>query len=504
MTPPPDTVPARSGAIRKRLGEILGLDLRSLAAFRVALAGVALLDLSTRAADLRAHYSDAGIASRKDTLEEFAFLHDHAISLHLIGGSSAVQALLFTGAAIAALALLAGFRTRLATVALWLLTSSLQLRNLYVGAGSDALLRMLLLWGCFLPLGARASVDARRAGDVDVSRPYVSLASFGLIVQLACVFFFAGYGKWQVPAWPGGTALGDILADEMRVTAVGASLRSYPGLLAWLSWAMPWLEMTVPLFFFSPLLFGPLRTLAAFGLGAMALAFGVVLHVGLFPAVTLAGALALLPGWFWESPWRSLRLLAGRSANEPPARGLSPQPCLLSELACAPLLGFVILWNATALVPGLVVPRPLEALGQALFLQQAWAMFAQPAARTGWLVMPGRLGDGRVVDLLAAGGRVPDLAAALRPVEWARPPATSSPYANDRWLNFLDRAVRGSDTARRLNSYGRFFCREWNSRHSGGDQLASFELWWVATDIEPGPRLGPTIRRLIWNHDCFG
>jgi hypothetical protein len=149
------------------------------------------------------------------------------------------------------------------------------------------------------------------------------------------------------------------------------------------------------------------------------------------------------------------------------------------------------------------MPRVLEWVGGTLFLQQAWTLFAVPATRTGWLVMPGKLRDGQAIDLLAAGGRVPDREDASRELSWSRPPRPSDQLANDRWLNFFDRAVRGTDTGRRLNLYGRFLCREWNARHGGGEELASFELWWVAAELAPGPILGPHERRLIWSHDCF-
>src|SRR4029434_3434646 len=72
-------------------------------------------DVATRAADLGAHYSDAGIAPRRDVLDEFAFLHDQAISLHLMGGSAAFEALHFAAAGLAAIALLFGYPTRSAT-----------------------------------------------------------------------------------------------------------------------------------------------------------------------------------------------------------------------------------------------------------------------------------------------------------------------------------------------------------------------------------------------------
>jgi hypothetical protein len=489
---------------RGRIAEIFGLDLRSLALFRVAIALTALIDVATRAADLGAHYSDAGIEPRRDVLDEFAFLHDQAISLHLMAGSAAFEALLFAAAGLAAIALLFGYRTRIAAVVLWALTTSVQLRNLYVGGGYDALLRMLLLWGCFLPLGARASIDATREGPADASRPHVSVASVALLIQVALVFFVAGYGKWMEPAWRNGTAVADIFADDMRVTALGAHLRGHPGLLASLTFAIPWLEMVAPLLFFSPFLFGILRTAAVAGLAAMVIGFGFGLHVGLFPAAALAGLSAVLPGRIWDGRARRSPIVAAHSPMTVLSRLARRRWRLVADSICAVLLAFVCAWNLAPIVaPSAALPTSLEWVGKTLFLQQAWTLFAKPATRTGWLVMPGKLRDGQAIDLLAAGGRVPDLETASRPIEWTAPSLPLDQYANDRWRNFFDRAVRGTDTSRRLNLYGRFLCRGWNAEQTGGKQLVAFEIWWVAAEVVPGAGVGPYEKRLIWSHACF-
>src|SRR5262249_40604753 len=141
---------------------VLGIDLRALAVLRIGLGLAVLADLAVRASDLRAFYTDAGILSRSDALSLFAWLHAWPLCVHMAGGSLWSQVLFFVLAATTAGALVAGWRTRLATVVAWLLTVSVQLRNPFVGAGYDQLLRMLLFWGCFLPLGARMSVDGIR------------------------------------------------------------------------------------------------------------------------------------------------------------------------------------------------------------------------------------------------------------------------------------------------------------------------------------------------------
>src|SRR5690349_23638509 len=50
--------------VASKITQIFGIDLRTLALFRVCLALIILLDLALRARDLTAHYSDYGVLPR--------------------------------------------------------------------------------------------------------------------------------------------------------------------------------------------------------------------------------------------------------------------------------------------------------------------------------------------------------------------------------------------------------------------------------------------------------
>src|SRR4030095_3258389 len=141
-----------------KLEELFGIDLRSLALLRMGLALIVIGDLINRSFDLRAHYTDFGVLPRKDLIESASnFWH---VSIHLINGSVLVQSLLFLAAGVLAVGLFFGYRTRLVVPALWFLTISLHSRNLMINQGGDHLLRLLLFWGMFLPLGAVYSFDS--------------------------------------------------------------------------------------------------------------------------------------------------------------------------------------------------------------------------------------------------------------------------------------------------------------------------------------------------------
>jgi len=126
----------------QRLAEIFGFDLRSLALFRIALALVVLVDLSP-----------LGSLS-KVSASPFYW------SIFALSDSVLVQSILFIVAIAIALLLLIGYHTRLATIATWALIVSLHHRNPLLLFAADDVIRAVLFWAMFLPLGACYSVES--------------------------------------------------------------------------------------------------------------------------------------------------------------------------------------------------------------------------------------------------------------------------------------------------------------------------------------------------------
>ena len=119
--------------VRRRLG----IDTRALAAFRVALGLVVLVNLAARTRDLRAFYTGDG-AVPLSAVQGYTTLSRY--SLYALSDSFAFVGFLFAVTAVFAVALVIGYRTRLASV------------------------------GVFLPLGARWSVDASRSAEDSAER----------------------------------------------------------------------------------------------------------------------------------------------------------------------------------------------------------------------------------------------------------------------------------------------------------------------------------------------
>ncbi len=133
------------------------VDARALATLRICLGLLLLIDLAGRARHLQAWHAGASVFP----LALARASSDSVLSLHLISGDLAVQGGLFVVAALAALALTAGWRTRTMAVLSWVLLVSLQHRNWLLQNVGDRVLVLILFWALFLPLGARWSLDAR-------------------------------------------------------------------------------------------------------------------------------------------------------------------------------------------------------------------------------------------------------------------------------------------------------------------------------------------------------
>src|ERR1700739_749758 len=97
------------------LRSVFTLDLRALALMRKGIGMVLLLDLGIRFSDLKAHYSNEGLLPL-DVLFRRSW-DPWNISLHTISGLWQIQASLFAVAALFAVLLIIGYRTRLACIA---------------------------------------------------------------------------------------------------------------------------------------------------------------------------------------------------------------------------------------------------------------------------------------------------------------------------------------------------------------------------------------------------
>jgi hypothetical protein len=294
-----------AAAWRHRAAEIFGIDLRTLALFRVALATLLAFYALNRIPDINAFLTDWGVLPRGYLVQTDAWSR---LSLYLVNGEYWFAALLLAITVACAVALWFGYRTRLATVLLFVLFTSLLNRNPMVLIGGDSLLACLLFWAMFLPLGARWSVDAALSPDPPPERNlHVSAASAGLVLQVLSVYFFSALLKDAPDWWPDGTGVYYTMELERYTSALGRELAHFPRVMHFLSYYVWFLELLGPIVALSPWARRPLRFAVMLMLMAMHTGFAVFMEIGYFPFASLTSLTVLLGGWFWD--WR-------RDANE--------------------------------------------------------------------------------------------------------------------------------------------------------------------------------------------
>jgi hypothetical protein len=459
---------ALSEPVRARFG----VDRRALAALRIGVGALLLADLVTRAGDLVVFYTDRGVLPRAVLAEVYPVFA--RLSLHAVAGSALVQAVLFCLAGVAAFALLVGYRTRVVTLISLALLVSLHLRNPVVLNAGDSLLRRLLVWGLFLPLGGRWAVDAgsgAEAEHADSDTRVVSVASAALLTQVVLMYAVNGLFKLRGEAWLEGVALHRVFAVDGLTVLLGNHLAGYPTLLTGFDYL--WLGLVLA----SPLLLvvrGRARTgfVCAFAGGHLAMA--LTLRLGLFPLVSLVALCPLLPPSVWDRAETGL----ARTRAQMPVTSPTWRPAGLSVPAWLPvrrrldglrrtwgdvrplvvglLLVLVLCWNAATLgyvtVDGGVDPAAY-----------AWDMFApEPRSVDGWYVVEGRpTGDG-LVDPFRGGtptfDRPPDVTATFPSHRWyvygldlQRPAGEPLRPAFARYL--CDRSIRPDTRLERVTVY---------------------------------------------------
>ena len=588
--------------LKSKIGEIFGCDLRSLAAFRIGIASILIIDLLWRFTDLKAHYTDFGVLPRSLLLS--AYPDPWVFSIHLIGGSVFIQALLFVAALVFALFLLVGYRTRMATLVSWFFLVSLLVRNPQVFFGGDQLLVLILFWGIFLPLGARYSVDsALYLESGNLPSRYLSWGTAAILFQVVIMYSYAGYVKSGAD-WKDGMAVYYVLGLDYFHTPFSKSLLEMPlSIIKMISHATLWWERYGSLFFFIPFFTVFFRMATVLLYMSMHLGFRLALELGIFPWVNCVALIPLIPAWFWDT------FLRGFKAREIPIRifyddthpfwrrvlflmrsfFLRSKTQLISaqsnpeldternhqkssivveregylyygfqavEVICrtSPLIWFLTpilrwkpLWNrGNALCEGLfqrhalsppviqqtIVVRPysvgpkwlahymplvillyvfiinlssisnskfhlptrLRRVGAVLKINQTWRMFSPNIYRfDGWFVIPGKLKDGRELDLLRRGA----------PVSWERPSRIYKElYGNQRRLKYMESLSRRRAASRRL-PYAQYLCRDWNSRHRGDEQLQELEIYFMQERTLPDFKLPETKKIRVIRHECF-
>ncbi len=497
------------------LGRSLGLDLRSLGVFRIAFGILVLSDVYHRMLHLTAHYTDQGFMPRSRLLGGWS--QPLFYSFNNWGGDVTSQVILFAVTAVFGLMFLVGFKTRLASIMTFILIASVQGRNYLILQGGDDLLRVMLFWGMFVPLGARFSVDAALAGRTDPEQApnrIFTIASMTLALQLLAMYAVSAALKTG-PTWHAqGSAIHLALHHHAFATPFGMWFRELPRpVLQYMTWSVFYIELFGPLLFFLPFKNDWARTLQPLLFISFHFGLFLTMELGHFPWVAMAAWLVMFPSWFWDGPVNALVTRLGleqRLAGLARRTGafiathrrwfrsrrpgtLRIRPTLFGTVLVSLLAIYTAYGTAFAAThKGEVEGKQFDPL-LVLRLYANWGMFApNPPNTSGWFVMVGKRKDGKQVDVWNGGG----------PVSWEKPDVPSATYRTQRWRKFLDNIVNPRHAVVRPY-FLKWLCRDWNEQHEDDEQVRSITMYQVSQTVRwPEKGYTPTTKKNLQRQGC--
>jgi hypothetical protein len=502
------------GAVRR----LFAIDPRSLAALRIVLALLLLVDLFSRSTDLVAHYTDLGVLPRPARISILEFREESSArywwSLHMANGTGWFQLALFLAAGWFAVWLAIGYRTRLATIASWILLVSLHSRLPGVNQGGDILLRMLLFWSMFLPLGAVASIDRWRAQTPRDDSPILSLATVAILAQVVIMYWSAAWLKHD-PVWTRDfSAVYYAVNFDMYAKPLGIFLRQYPRVCQFLTATTLWLEWLGPLVAFVPWKTWIWRTLVVFAFVLFHLGLAMSLELGLFSYVSMAAWLVFLPGKAWDVALQWTRRLGAGLGNLRFPHKLSGWSRRLFTRPAAPIFRLSVLENAflggaltLILYVNFLSLRSSDAppfgpdwpynLVSLFRLEQEWFLFApRPTRADGWCTMRGVLVDGSEVNLWQPG----------QPLPLTKPTSIRTQYPNHRWRKYIAHLCWDADREQ-LSCFSDWLRWRWNEFHSEGlpeREVRQVHLTFHLEETPPPGQSFPPIEELVlwrWDYD---
>jgi hypothetical protein len=402
---------------------------------RIGLGISVFIDVAMRAFDLTGLYTDSGVLPR-DLLRAMGGPGVYLSAHYWASTHSWLQGALFAITAAFAVMLLVGWRTWLANVACWYLVSSIQVRQPVAYMGGDSILRLLLFWGLFLPLGARFSVDASAKHGAPRSDRLTSGATVALLLQVCLIYWVTAIRKTGDLWWSGEAVFYALHSD--LATTFGTWLRASPlAVLELLTYGTLALEFFGPFLAFIPVYNPAFRLITIALFWSFHVGLAATMNIGLFPVFAMVGWLAFVP----TETWTFLRM--PRTVTPETRPRLRSRLLSLTAVICFTFVAVLVTERSRIIPP--VLPRPLIDIGRALRLEQSWTMFApNPATSTARFELRATFADGTTV---------------------LAPAATSF-----RWAQYMSRAAaeRSPDDplAQSLRRVAPYRCLEWNAERS--------------------------------------
>lgn len=430
------------------LASFFSIDLRSLAALRIASGIYLMCDIGMRLTDVAGHYSDSGIFPLAALREWWPGTYWWMLTIHSVDSGAAWPACIFVIQILIAGMLIAGFQSRFAVAMSWLLLVSTHNRNPLILHGGDQMFRMTLFWMMFLPIGARWSLDGSiriRSAYGETSQTQIrSVATLAILAQTCMIYASTALLKHSKEWWSEGSAMYYALRIEQFRLPLGGWIKDAPmPLLQCATW------LTLAFELISSALMWSRNAVVRTTMVGVAFVFHMVFIALLMDVGPISFASCLL--WIGLIPPETWNMLEGNQRLQVILRGIDPllhpmrtwrtkrialwvkkqkplpivSNSLPAQAVASLALIYVFQWNIVNLNPTL---KPIYPdIAKLIRVDQHWGMFApKPMPDDGWFSMAAMLPDNTKVDLFQNG----------KPHHFRQPTDIVHMHKNARWAKF--------------------------------------------------------------------
>ncbi len=453
---------------------------------RIGVAIILLVDLFVRSLSINAFFTNEGLLPL-ETLKLYNW-NQFYFSYHALNGELWFQVLLFILNAVCIIVLLIGYRARLFTFICWTFLVSVQNRNPLIAQSGDDLLRLLLLWGVFLPWGERYSLVKKSA----IKTQYFSIANMGYLLLVASVCFFSALLKTS-PEWrTEGTAIYYALSIDQLRLPFGSLIYEYPQLLKFLTHLVFGIELIAPLLLIMPFVSRKVRILGIVMYVMLFIGISVSMYVGLFYIIGIVSIVGLLPSKaidYFERHFYKNRTLFIREVH-PVTNNFMESFNFMRSLFVVAIIVFCLLFNLTMVqkFPFAMEPE-VSKYGSILRLEQNWGMFSPSVFKDdGYYVFSGySVSQKKFIDVKHD----------IDSVSFEKPKYVVCEYESDRWRKYFENYIFTG------NNYIRpYFCsyyiKKWNREHPE-NQLSELIIYYMKEVSLPNYQTEPIKREVLCN-----
>lgn len=274
------------------------LDHRTLALFRIALGAVLCWDLFQWLWSFDLLLSDHGILAPRESLRAESPWKPFTLLRWCSSDGAVLVSLLVAG--VVYVAYMCGLYTRLAQLLALLCAVSIHNYAPVLTHSGHMMVRLLLVWSLFVPLGERFSIDAlrrQRRGCPAVPNSFESGLALIIPLQMSVNYLFNVLHKFAAP-WLDGSFLSIILQDDTLTTGLGGWVvrNAPPEMLTVSTIGALLLEGSAPFLLLSPFYARQCRLVAIGALMILHLSILALMQLSVFSLAMCAGLVWMVPG----------------------------------------------------------------------------------------------------------------------------------------------------------------------------------------------------------------